>query len=154
MRTPVFCVEDDSDEEDDGVRLTNVVVVGTEKSGKSSIITRLVHGTFTLCYTPTKNIEIYPPVQIGQHFYKFYEIPYLYDFQHKWFLEAHVVFIVDEICADWWEKFLNAVDPKHYIEVYFITQKDKNLKIHREYKVNALEFSGFSGLMFQLEIFT
>ena len=97
MRHPVFDVEEESDEEEEHYVVKNVVVIGKQKCGKTSIITRLVRSNFTLYYTPTKSIEISPPVKIGKNVYKFYEIPYSYDFQHKLFLKAHVVFIVEDV---------------------------------------------------------
>lgn len=150
MRQPVFDVEEDSDEEEDDIHVKNVVVVGKKKSGKSSIITRLVRNSFTLCYTPTKSIEIYPPVLIGTKYYKFYEIPYSYDFNHQFFIAAHVVFIVEEVESEWWAKLMSTVDPKLSVEVYFLTQKNLKL-IHRQYKVDALAFSGFSNLMYDIQ---
>jgi len=151
MRQPVFDVEEESDDEEEpNSTVKNVIVIGKKRCGKTSIITRLVHSTFTLCYTPTKNIEIYPPVQIGKHCYKFYEIPYSYDFDHKWFLKAHIVFIVEGIDTSWWVQFLSTVNPKHHMEVFFITQQKHLKQIHREYHLDALAFSGFSDLMFQV----
>lgn len=151
MRCPVFLLEDDSDDEDEGdVHVKNVLVVGKKRSGKTSVITRLVRSSFTLCYTPTKSIEIYPPTLIGKQYYKFYEIPYSYTFDHRWYIAAHAVFIVEDIDTEFWAQLMNTVDPKHPMEVYFITQK-KDLKIlHRQYHLNALEFSGFSELMFHV----
>lgn len=151
MRHPVFHVEDESDEEEEEYVVKNVVVVGKQKCGKTSIITRLVRSNFTLCYTPTKSIEIYPPVKIGKNVYKFYEIPYSYDFQHKWFLKAHVVFIVEEVESDWWAKLMSTVNTKQHMEVFFLTQNKHLKKIHRQYHVNALEFSGFSNLMYHVD---
>lgn len=151
MRQPVFDVEEDSEEEKEIQNTAkNIIVVGKKKSGKTSIITRLVRNSFTLCYTPTKCIEISEPKVIGTHSYSFYEIPYLYDFQHKWYLKANVVFIVEEVDTEWWVQFMNTVDPTHALEVFFITQQ-KNLKEkYRQYKVDALEFSGFSNLMYHV----
>ena len=152
MRHPVFDMGEESDEdEEEHYVVKNVVVVGKQKCGKTSIITRLVRSNFTLCYTPTKSIEIYPPVKIGEKFYKFYEIPYSYDFQHKWFLEAHIVFIVEDIDTEFWVNFLSTVNTKHYMEVFFLTQKKDLKQLHRQYHVNALEFSGFSNLMYNVD---
>ena len=151
MRHPVFDVEEESDEEEEHYVVKNVVVIGKQKCGKTSIITRLVRSNFTLYYTPTKSIEIYPPVKIGKNVYKFYEIPYSYDFQHKWFLKAHVVFIVEDVDTEFWVNFLGTVNTKHYMEVFFLTQSKTLKKIHRQYHVNALEFSGFSNLMYHVD---
>lgn len=151
MRQPVFEVEEESDEEEEQNNIIkNVIVIGKKKSGKSSIILRLLRNYFSLCYTPTKCIEFSQPKVIGKEIYRFYEIPYLYDFQHKWYFKANVVFIVEDIGTDFWVNFLSTVDPSYPMEVFFITQQ-KNLKEkYRQYKVDALEFSGFSNLMYHV----
>ena len=151
MRQPVFEVEEESDEEEEQNNIIkNVIVIGKKKSGKSSIILRLSRNYFSLCYTPTKSIEFSEPIVIGTDFYRFYEIPYLYDFQHNWYLKANVVFIMEDIDTEFWVKFLSTVDPSYPMEVFFITQQ-KNLNVkYRQYQVDALEFSGFSNLMYHV----
>lgn len=151
MRQPVFDIEQESDDEEEEENIIkNVIVVGKEKSGKSSIILRLVRNYFSLCYVPTKNIEFYEPRVIGEETYRFYEIPYMYDFQHKWYLKADVVLIVEDIETHWWVKFLSTVDPSYKFEVLFITQKNPLKKKYRQYHVDALQFSGFSNLMYHV----
>lgn len=151
MRQTVFEVEEESDEEEEQNIITkNIIVVGKKKSGKSSIILRLIRNYFSLCYVPTKSIEFYEPRVIGRESYRFYEIPYMYDFQHKWYLKADVVFIVEDIDTAWWVKFLSTVDPAYKREVVFVTQKNSVIQKYRQFKVNALEFSGFSNLMFHV----
>ena len=151
MRQPVFCVEEDSDDDSENTQaVKNIIVIGKKRSGKSSIILRLLRNYFTLCYTPTVSIEFSEPVLIGHNFYRFYEIPYSYDFQHKVYLKPNIVFIVEDVDTDWWAKFLGTVNPSQIMEVFFITQK-KNLKQnYRQFKVDALEFSGFSNLMYNV----
>jgi GTPase SAR1 family protein len=151
MRQTVFEVEEESDDEEEHHNIIkNVIVIGKKKSGKSSIILRLVRNYFSLSYTPTKSIEFSEPKVIGMQTYCFYEIPYLYDFQHNWYLRANVVFIIEEIDTDFWVRFLSTVDPSYPMEVFFITQQN-NLNVkYRQYQVNALEFSGFSNLMYHV----
>jgi GTPase SAR1 family protein len=151
MRQSVFEVEEESDEEDEqNNTIKNVIVIGKKKSGKSSIILRLVRNYFSLHYSPTKNIEFSQPTEIGDETYRFYEIPYFYDFQHKWYLRANVVFIVEDIDTEFWVKFLSTVDPSHPMEVFFITQQKDLKRKYRQYHVDALEFSGFSNLMYHV----
>lgn len=148
MRGCFHLLDDESDDEEDSYIMKNVVVVGKKRCGKTSIITRLSRNTFTLCYTPTKAIEIYEPVLIGKKYYRFYEIPYDYDFNHKWCIDVNVIFIVEDIEISWWKKLLDTVNQHIPLDVFFVTQK-KNLKDkHREYHVDALAFSGFSDLMY------
>jgi len=151
MRGYYHLLEDESDDEEDSYIMKNVVVVGKKRCGKTSIITRLSrNNTFTLSYTPTKAIEIYEPVLIGKKYYRFYEIPYDYDFNHKWCIDVNVIFIVEDIEIFWWKKLLDTVNQHMALDVFFITQK-KNLKDkHRQYHVDALAFSGFSDLMYTI----
>lgn len=150
MRGCFHLLEDESDDEEDSYIMKNVVVVGKKRSGKTSIITRLIRNTFTLCYTPTKAIEIYEPVLIGTKYYKFYEIPYDYDFNHKWCIDVNVIFIVEDIDTSWWVKLLDTVNQHMALDVFFVTQKKNLNDKHREYHVDALAFSGFSDLMYTI----
>ena len=150
MRCPVFFLDEDSDEEDTKHYVQNIVVVGKQKTGKSSIILRLIRNFFSLCYTPTRSIEFSQPVLIGNIFYRFYEIPYSYDFQHQWYINANIIFILEDIDEKWWVDFLTTVNKTNVVEVFFVTQKKIIKEKYRQYHVNALEFSGFSNLMFDV----
>ena len=150
MRYPIFLIDEDSDEEDIQHYVQNIVVVGKTKTGKSSIIRRLIRNYFSLFYTPTTNIEFSQPVLVGNNFYRFYEVPYSYDFQHNWYIKANIIFVLEDIEVKWWEKFLSTIDATNVIEVFFITQKKTIKQKYRQYHVDALEFSGFSDLMFDI----
>ena len=143
MRIPIFDVESDSDddeEEEPGPK--NVFFLGPSKSGKSSIIRRLIKNEFSLYYSKTVSIQIHSMLGLN-----FYEIPSCYKFNHKFFVDAHVVCIVDHISPLFWDKFLSMVNVKHGMEVIFVTQNKNVSARHRLYVVDSLANTGFKALM-------
>lgn len=75
-RTPYFYLDNDiQEDDDDNVKPIKVFVIGENKTGKSSLIQRIVNNTFTLSYTKTKSIEIYRIKTIGDIQFQFVDIP-------------------------------------------------------------------------------
>ena len=75
MRTTYL--SDDSDEEDVYHRKNSykILVLGDKSVGKTSFITRLTKGYYTMFYNPTVGIEIYNEVHIGEIKVSFWDIP-------------------------------------------------------------------------------
>ena len=75
MRTTYL--SDDSDEEDVYLadRKYKILVLGDKAVGKTSFITRLTKGYYSMFYTPTVGIEIYNEVQIGDICVSFWDVP-------------------------------------------------------------------------------
>ena len=143
MRIPIFDVESDSDDdEEEKPRQKNVFFLGPSRSGKSSIIRRLIKNEFSLYYSKTVNIQICSMFGLN-----FYEIPSSYAFNHKFFIDAHVVCIVDHVSPLFWDKFLSMVNVKHGMEVIFVTQNKNASARHRLYVVDSLANTGFKTLM-------
>ena len=65
------------DEEEKDVYYIKIFVVGEPNVGKTTLIKRILFNSFTLCYTPTKTVEIYDQVMIGRCIFTFIDIPYL-----------------------------------------------------------------------------
>lgn len=132
--------EEEEEEESDSFTCKNVFFIGFQKSGKTSIITRLAKNEFTLYYTPTRAIQIFQ-----SRGFTFYEIPYTYEFHHKFFIQANIVCIVDQVDDEWWQQFLKMIDPKIPMEVLWLTQKSKP-DHHRLFTIDCLENTGFESL--------
>ena len=78
MRKSYLSDSDDSEESDPESNIKSkykIIVLGDSKCGKTSFITRLTKGYFTLFYTPTKAIEIYRDCQVGNIRCEFWDIP-------------------------------------------------------------------------------
>ena len=90
-------LSDDSDEEESKTTRSNIkiLVIGDKKVGKTSFITRLTRGYFTMFYQPTKNIEIHREVKIGDMLVTCWDIPphIKYHFKLK-SLEADAVILM------------------------------------------------------------
>ena len=90
-------LSDDSDEEESKTTRSNIkiLVIGDKQVGKTSFITRLTRGYFTMFYQPTKNIEIHREVKIGDMLVTCWDIPshIKYHFKLK-SLEADVVILM------------------------------------------------------------
>ena len=144
MRIPIFDVESDSDDDEEvKPEPKNVFFLGPSRSGKSSIIRRLIKNEFSLYYSKTVSIQIHSMLGLN-----FYEIPSCYKFNHKFFVDAHVVCIVDHVSPLFWDKFLSMVNVKHGMEVIFVTQNKNNVSArHRLYVVDSLANTGFKTLM-------
>ena len=147
-RVPFFLLPDNNDTPPPP-SLKNILVVGGQKVGKTSIIRRLVSNTFSLYYTPTTTIEIY---STSRH--RLYEILHNIDFNLKRYIEASVVLIVytnkNHITAEWWKAFLMIIRPSSMMEVYFVHHemaRGKPDTNHRTFCVNALENRGFAPLV-------
>lgn len=67
------------DEEEKDVYYIKIFVVGEPNVGKTTLIKRILFNSFTLCYTPTKTVEIYDQVMIGRCIFTFIDIPYMLD---------------------------------------------------------------------------
>ena len=97
MRTTYL--SDDSDEED--VYMTDqkykILVLGDKAVGKTSFITRLTKGYYTMFYTPTIGIEIYNEVRIGDIDVSFWDIPQhiKYHFKLKSLIADAVILMFD-----------------------------------------------------------
>ena len=75
-RTPYFWdLDTDIQETEDNVKPIKVFVIGENKTGKSSLIQRIVNNSFTLSYTETKAVEIYRMKTIADIQYQFVDIP-------------------------------------------------------------------------------
>lgn len=67
------------DDEEKDVYDIKIFVVGESNVGKTTLIKRILFNSFTLCYTPTKTVEIYKKVMIGRCIFTFIDIPYMID---------------------------------------------------------------------------
>lgn len=74
-RRPYFHLDTDIQDLEDNIKPIKVFVIGENKTGKSSLIKRIVNNGFTLSYTETKAIEIYRMKTIGDIQFQFVDIP-------------------------------------------------------------------------------
>jgi len=77
--------DDDVDQKDRGLPSSSykLLIMGDQKVGKTSFITRLTKGYFSMFYMATKNIEIYREVQVGNMKVVCWDIPQRINYHFK-----------------------------------------------------------------------
>lgn len=77
IRKTYIDIDTDSDEDDKTRKaLINVYVTGYPKTGKTSIVKRIVFNTFNLIEKSTKSIEIYKKINVGTYIFRVWDVPY------------------------------------------------------------------------------
>ena len=74
-RTPYYYLDSETPDFEDNLKPIKVFVIGERKTGKSSLIKRIINNDFTLSYTQTKSIEIHRIKTVGDVQYQFIDIP-------------------------------------------------------------------------------
>jgi hypothetical protein len=67
--------DEESDEEDVQLKKYKLIIIGDNKVGKTSLIKRLQSNDFSVQYNPTKNIEIYNDVLLGDVKVNIWDVP-------------------------------------------------------------------------------
>tara|TARA_Y100000817_G_scaffold127142_1_gene99693 strand:- start:3377 stop:3907 length:531 start_codon:yes stop_codon:yes gene_type:complete len=67
--------EIDDDPEDDPIKQYKIICIGPRESGKTSLINRLRSNNFSIQYRPTKMIEIYNDVTLGDIKANIWDVP-------------------------------------------------------------------------------
>ena len=124
-----------SDEEDVELRApteVKMLILGAPRVGKTSFITRLTQGYFTMFYNPTKLIEIHREVKVGDLNFTCWDIPATIRYHFKLTcLTADVVLLMfdstrpntKEMVITYWKKLYTQLKNIPYIFVTLLTSQ-------------------------------
>jgi len=160
MRTTYL--SDDSDEED--VYMTDqkykILVLGDKAVGKTSFITRLTKGYYTMFYTPTIGIEIYNEVRIGDIDVSFWDIPQhiKYHFKLKSLIADAVILMFDtgdmntkDSVINRWMDISKSLTNLPYVFVVGVRKKRDVDLDESMYYIDNMSTEGYHELLFAIQ---
>lgn len=160
MRTTYL--SDDSDQEDSFYKKQNhkILVLGDKSVGKTSFITRLTKGYYTMFYKPTVGIEIYNEVHIGNIKVSFWDIPQhiRYHFKLKTLNADAVILMFDNTrpdtktsVIDRWEDMSKSLQTLPYVFVVGV-RTDRNTKNDGAiYYIDNMSTDGYHELLYAIQ---
>lgn len=141
----------------DGVQ-AKMLILGAPRVGKTSFITRLTQGYFTMYYEPTKLIEIYREVQIGDIGFTLWDIPPTIRYHFKLTcLTADVVLLMfdstrpktKEMVMTYWKKLYTQLKNIPYIFVVGVRipkQREEGV-----FYIDNMSTVGYNDLLFNIQ---
>jgi GTPase SAR1 family protein len=161
MRNTYLSDSDESeyvDERKSERKSVKMLVLGAPRVGKTSFITRLTKGYFTMYYVPTKLIEIYREVEIGDMIVTCWDIPAKIRYHFKLTcLTADVVLLMfdsgrpetKKIVFDYWEKIHEQLDNIPYVFVVGVRTPEK--KEQGIYYIDNMSTVGYNELLYDIQ---
>lgn len=163
MRKSYLSDSDDSEESDVESNIKSkykIIVLGDSKCGKTSFITRLTKGYFTLFYTPTKAIEIYRDCQIGNIRCELWDIPPRVKYHFKLnSLRADGVILMfkannmnskDNVMKIW-QKMYRQMPSLPYVFLVAVTHARCNNRIPGVNYIDNMSTVGYNELLFHIQ---
>ncbi len=150
-----------SDEEDVELRApteVKMLILGAPRVGKTSFITRLTQGYFTMFYNPTKLIEIHREVKVGDLNFTCWDIPATIRYHFKLTcLTADVVLLMfdstrpntKEMVITYWKKLYSQLKNIPYIFVVGVRmpkQREEGV-----FYIDNMSTVGYNDLLFNIQ---
>tara|TARA_Y100001936_G_C16023625_1_gene641054 strand:+ start:442 stop:966 length:525 start_codon:yes stop_codon:yes gene_type:complete len=75
MRKSYLDTSEDESDEEECIKKYKIIIIGDKKVGKTSFIKRLKSNEFSIQYTPTRTIEIYNDISLGDIKVDVWDVP-------------------------------------------------------------------------------
>ncbi len=153
----------DSDDSDDPTPTPSkykILLLGAAKCGKTSFITRLTKGYFTLFYTPTKLIEIHREVKIGNMTVELWDIPPRINYHFKLSsLRADAVILMfntsdlnsKDTVQKMWQKMYKQLPKLPYVFLVGVHHGDVIDNIPGVSYIDNMSTHGYNQLLFHIQ---
>lgn len=163
MRKSYLSDSDESEESDPEMNIKSkykIIVLGDSKCGKTSFITRLTKGYFTLFYTPTKAIEIYRDCQVGNIRCEFWDIPPRVKYHFKLnSLRADGVILMfkannmnsKDNVMKLWQKMYKQMPSLPYVFLVAVTHTRSKERTPGVHYIDNMSTSGYNELLFHIQ---
>lgn len=157
-------ISDSSDDEEHKLDNTSdrkykILVLGDKSVGKTSFITRLTRGYFSILYTATKTIEIHREVKIGDMLVTLWDIPPGIKYHMKLeSLGAHAVILMFNTeeplsyknVINTWEHMVKDVKRIPYVFIVGV-RKSKNTQYVGSYFIDNMSTDGYHELLYAIQ---
>lgn len=156
-------LSDDSDDSDDPTptkKKCKILLLGAAKCGKTSFITRLTKGYFTLWYSPTKLIEIHREVKIGDMTVELWDIPprIKYHFKLSSLHADGVILMFDssnlnskDTVMKMWQKMHKQLPKLPYVFLVGVNHRPNSSKTPGVKYIDNMSTDGYNELLFHIQ---